>query len=339
MAEEQAPNPQTGDNQKKKKAFMIVGAVLVTGLIIGYFYVGYRKTHVSTDDAFIDGNIHTIAAKISGTVKEIYVTDNQPIKKGDLLLDIDPADYSARFREASSVVNAEKAKLDEAETKIAAARADLELQRANLKLADIEKRRAENLYQKEVIPRDRYDRAMTAYEVAVAQVKAAEEQLRSAESQRLTQVSTVRQKEATATLAELNYQYTKIYAPADGYITKKSVQTGNQIQAGQPLMAVVPLSDIWVTANFKETQMENIRPGQAVKIKVDSYPGKVFQGRIDSIMAGTGVTFSLFPPENATGNYVKVVQRIPVKIVFEEGTDKEHVLRIGMSVDPTVIAK
>jgi membrane fusion protein (multidrug efflux system) len=337
MAEAQAE--QSNNKQNKKKAFMIVGAVVLIGLIVGYFYSEYRRTHVSTDDAFIEGNIHTIAAKISGTVKEIHVTDNQPVKKGDLLIEIDPADYSARFREASSVVHAEKAKLDEADTRIAAARANLELQRANLKLAGIEKTRSENLYQKEVIPRDRYDRAITAYEVAVAQVKAAEEQLRSAESQKLTQASTIRQKEAAATLAELNYQYTKIYAPADGYVTKKSVQTGNQIQPGQPLMAVVPLEDIWVTANFKETQMENIRPGQAVTIKVDSYPGKAFQGKVDSIMAGTGVTFSLFPPENATGNYVKVVQRIPVKIVFEEGTDKDHILRIGMSVVPTVIAK
>jgi membrane fusion protein (multidrug efflux system) len=339
MAEEQAQNSQSGNNQKKKKAFMIVGAVVIIGLFAGYFYVQYRKTHVSTDDAFIDGDIHTIAAKISGTVKEIYVTDNQPVRKGDLLLEIDPADYSARFREATSVVHAEKAKLDETETKIAAARADLEVKQASLKLADIERIRAENLFQKDVIPQDRYDRTLTAYEVAVAQVKAAEEQLRSAESQRLTQVSTIRQKEATATLAELNYQYTKIYAPADGYVTKKSVQTGNQIQAGEPLMAVVPLSDIWVTANYKETQMENIRPGQVVRIKVDSYPGKAFRGRVDSIMAGTGSTFSLFPPENATGNYVKVVQRIPVKILFEEETDTEHVLRIGMSVVPTVIAK
>jgi membrane fusion protein (multidrug efflux system) len=337
MAEAQTEH--SNNNQNKKKAFMIVGAVVLVGLIAGYFYAEYRRTHVSTDDAFIDGNIHTIAAKISGTVKEIHVIDNQPVKKGDLLFEIDPADYSARFREASSVVHAEKAKLDESETKIAAARASLELQRANLKLAEIEKTRSENLYQKEVIPRDRYDRAITAYEVAVAQVKAAEEQLRSAESQKLTQASTIRQKEAAATLAQLNYQYTKIYAPADGYVTKKSVQIGNQVQPGQPLMAVVPLNDIWVTANFKETQMENIRPGQAVTIKVDSYPGKAFQGRVDSIMAGTGVTFSLFPPENATGNYVKVVQRIPVKIVFEEGTDKDHVLRIGMSVVPTVIAK
>jgi len=334
MAEQQPEN-----NGKKKKAFMIVGVVVAIGLVAGYFYSGYRKTHVSTDDAFIDGNIHTIAAKIYGTVKEIYVTDNQPVKQGDLLLEIDPADYTVRYREASSAVNAEKAKLAEAVTKIAAAQANLELQRANLKLAEIEKTRSENLFQKEAIPRDRYDRAMTGYEVAVAQVKAAEEQLRTAESQKLTQASTIKQKEASASLADLNYQYTKIYAPADGYVTKKSVQVGNQIQPGQPLMAVVGLNDIWIVANYKETELENIRPGQQVDIAVDSYPGKVFKGKVDSIMAGTGVTFSLFPAENATGNYVKVVQRIPVKIILQEGTDKDHLLRLGMSVVPTVLAK
>ncbi len=334
MAEEQTVN-----NGKKKRAFMIVGAVVLIGLVAGWFYSGYRKTHISTDDAFIDGNIHTIAAKVSGTVREIYVTDNQPVKKGDLLLEIDPADYHARLREASSVVGAEKAKLAEAETKIAAAQANLELQRANLKLAEIEKTRSENLFQKEAIPRDRYDRAMTGYEVAVAQVKAAEEQLRAAESQKLTQASTIKQKEASADLADLNYQYTKIYAPADGYVTKKSVQIGNQIQPGQPLMAVVGLNDIWVIANYKETELENIRPGQQVNISVDSYPGRALNGKVDSIMAGTGVTFSLFPAENATGNYVKVVQRIPVKIVFDQGADKDHVLRIGMSVVSTIIAK
>ncbi len=334
MAEE-----QTNNNQKKKKAFAIVGTTILIGLIAGYFYNSYRKTHVTTDDAFIDGNIHTIAAKISGTVKQIYIDDNQPVKAGDLLVEIDPADYGARLREASSSVSAEKAKLSEVETRIASAHANLELQRANLKLAETDKNRAEKLIKEQVIPQERYDRAMTAYEVAVAQVKAAEEQLRQAESQKLTQTATIRQKEAAASLAELNYQYTKIYAPTDGYVTKKSAQLGNQIQAGQPLMAVVALDDIWVTANFKETDMGNIRPGQAVKIKVDSYPGKVFNGKVDSIMAGTGVTFSLFPPENATGNYVKVVQRIPVKIDLDEGTDKNHLLRIGMSVVPTVLVR
>ncbi len=337
MAEPQ--QTANGNNGKKKKAFLIVGVIVFIGLVGAYFYSGYRKTHISTDDAFIDGNVHTIAARISGTVKNIYVNDNQHVKQGELLLEIDPADYSVRYREASSSVNTEKAKLSEAETRIAAAKANLELQRANFKLAEIEKTRAESLYQKEVLPRDQYDRAMTNYEVAAAQVKAAEEQLRNAESQKLSQMSTIRQKEATAALAELNTQYTRIYAPVEGYVTKKSVQLGNQIQAGQPLMAVVGLRDIWVTANFKETQMARIRPGQPVTIKVDSYPGKMFTGKVDSIMAGTGVTFSLFPPENATGNYVKVVQRIPVKIVFDQSADEDQVLRVGMSVEPTVIAK
>jgi membrane fusion protein (multidrug efflux system) len=339
MGEKSMAEDQTGNNQKKKKAFFVVGIIVILGLIAAYFYTSYRKTHISTDDAFIDGNIHTIAAKINGTVKIVSVMDNQPVKKGDLLIEIDPIDYTVRLREASSVVGAERARLSEAETRIAAAKANQELQRANLKLAEIEKNRAENLYQKEVYSRDQYDRAMTAYEVAVAQMKAAEEQLRSAESQKLTQASTIKQKEASAAMAELNYQYTKIYAPIDGYVTKKSVQIGNQIQASQPLMAVVGLSDIWITANFKETQMQYIRPGQTVEFTVDSYPGKAFKGKVDSIMAGTGVTFSLFPSENATGNYVKVVQRIPVKIVLDEGTDRNHVLRIGMSVEPMVIVK
>jgi len=330
---------QTGNNQKKKRAFLFVGVIVILGLIAAYFYIEYRKTHISTDDAFVDGNIHTIAAKINGTVKTVAVTDNQPVKKGDLLIEIDPVDYTVLLREASSAASAERAKLSEAEMRIAAVKATLDLQLANFKLAEIEKVRAENLYQKEVYSRDQYDRAMTAYEVAAAQVKAAEEQLRFAKSQKLTQDSNIKQKEASAAMAELNFQYTKIFAPVDGYVTKKSVQLGNQIQVGQPLMAVVGLSDIWITANFKETQMENIRPGQTVEFTVDSYSNKIFKGKVDSIMAGTGVTFSLFPAENATGNYVKVVQRIPVKIVLDEGTDENHVLRIGMSVEPTVIAK
>ncbi|HSB33555.1 MAG TPA: HlyD family secretion protein, partial [Nitrospirota bacterium] len=302
-------------------------------------YSGYRKTHVSTDDAFVEGNIHTIAAKIYGTVKAIRVNDNQAVKKGDLLLEIDPSDYDVRLREATSALGVEKAKLAEAETRIESARANLDLARANLKLAETDKSRAEKLMTEQVIPQERYDRAITGHDIARAQLKAAEEQLRQAESQKVTQSSTIRQKEASAALANMNYEYTKIFAPVDGYVTRRSVQVGNQIQPGQPLMALVSLNDIWVIANYKETEMSNIRPGQDVEIKVDSFPGRIFKGKVDSIMAGTGVSFSLFPAENATGNYVKVVQRIPVKIVLDENADKDHVLRIGMSVVPTVIAK
>jgi membrane fusion protein (multidrug efflux system) len=292
MAEE-----QTGNGQKKKKAFLIVGVVVIVGLTLGTFYNNYRKTHVSTDDAFIDGNIHTISARVSGNVKAVKVTDNQRVKQGDILVEIDPADYRS---------------------KAAAARANLELQRATLRLAESDRKRAKALYEQDASSTERYDRAVSTYEIALAQVKLAKEQLEQ---------------------SQLNLGYTTVVAPADGYVTRKSVQTGNQVKDGQPLMAIVNLDSLYVVANYKETEMERIRPGQEVEMTIDSFPGKEFKGKVDSIMAGTGVSFSLFPAENATGNYVKVVQRIPVKIVFQEGSDKEHLLRIGMSVEPVVLAK
>jgi membrane fusion protein (multidrug efflux system) len=296
MAEQQA-TATTTNGEKKKKAFLIVGAVVAIGLMIGYLYNSYRKTHVTTDDAFIEGNIHTISARVSGNVKTVAVTDNQQVKRGDLLVELDPADYRSKAE---------------------ASRANLELQRATLRFAESERKRAKALYEQEAGAADRYDKAISNYEISLAQVKLAEEQLRQ---------------------AELNLGYTRIIAPAAGYITRKSVQTGNQVKDGQPLMAVVDLDTLYIVANYKETEMERLRPGQPVRITVDAYPGKVFTGKVDSIMAGTGVSFSLFPAENATGNYVKVVQRIPVKIVLDPGADKEHLLRIGMSVVPTVLAK
>ncbi|MGE5300352.1 MAG: HlyD family secretion protein [Acidobacteriota bacterium] len=345
---------------------MIVFAVLaLVGALSVFFYMRYKSTHISTDDAFIDGHIHTIAPKISGTVKSIYVDSNQYVKAGDILVEITPADYEVKENEAASAVNAEKAKLAEREAgidasrkmlaelaaKIGAAKANLQLQEANLRQAETDIRRAESLFRKEAISKEKYDRTRTAYDVSTSEVKASRELLKQAEvaletqravvkqaeAAKATQASLVKQGEAVLDSARLNFGYTKIYAPTDGYVTKKSVEVGNQIQPGQPLMAVVPLNDIYVTANYKETQLEKVRPGQKVDITVDTYPGKVFKGKVDSIMAGTGSVFSLFPPENATGNYVKVVQRIPVKIVFDQDTDPQHVLRMGMSVEPTVV--
>ena len=292
MAEE-----QSGNGQKKKKAFMIVGVIVVIGLTAGHFYSGYRKTHISTDDAFIDGDIYTIAAKVNGTVNSVHVKSNQAVKKGDLLVELDTADYRSRME---------------------ATRANLVLQRANLHQAERELKRAKALFEQDAGSAERYDKAGSTQEIAAAQVKLAEEQLRQ---------------------AELNLGYTVMKASAEGYVTKITVLPGNQIQAGQPLMALVSLDNLTIVANYKETELGRIRPGQEVEIKVDAFPGKIFKGKVDSIMAGTGVSFSLFPAENATGNYVKVVQRIPVKIVLELGADKEHLLKVGMSVVPTVLAK
>lgn len=358
---------KSNNNKRKKIALVVFSLIFIVGSITLYLYLDYKSRHITTDDAFIEGRIHMVASKINGTVKAVYVRDNQFVRKGDPLIEIDPIDYEVKVKEALSGVDAERAKLSEIEARIEVSRrqlseivaaietakANLALQEATLNQAEREFKRAEELYREEIISKERYEKAETSYRVAVAQVRAAREQLRMAEmnlisqqaiviqteAAKKTQYSAIRQKEALLKEAELNRGYTRICSPSDGYTTKKSVEIGNQIRAGQPLMAVVPLNDIWIVANYKETQLEKIRPGQEVKIKVDAYPGKRFRGKVESIMSGTGSVFSLFPPENATGNYVKVVQRIPVKIVLDGDTDPQHLLRIGMSVVPTIIVK
>jgi membrane fusion protein (multidrug efflux system) len=328
---------ENNKNKRKKIAIIIFGILFLVSAVTLFFYLSYKATHITTDDAFVEGNIHTIAPKVSGTVKIIYVSDNQSVKKGDLLVELDASDYEVKVKEALSALNAERAKFSELKAKIKAAKANLELQEANLKQAEIDIKRAEILYQKGAIPKERYEKTKTAHDVSIAQVNVAREEFKQTELSIDSQLSLITQKESRLKAEELNLSYTKIYAPADGRVTKKSVEIGNQVQAGQPLMAVVPLDDVYVVANYKETQLEKIKPGQKVEIKVDSYPSKTFYGKVDSIMAGTGAVFSLFPPENATGNYVKVVQRIPVKILLDKDTDRQHILRIGMSVEPTVV--
>jgi membrane fusion protein (multidrug efflux system) len=363
-----AAQPARTNHKRNILALTVFAILAVIGAIAVYFYIQYKNAHISTDDAFVDGHVHMIASKVNGTVKNVLVKSNQFVKKGDVLVELDPIDYDVKVTEAQSSLNAEKAKLAETGAKIEAskrmlfelkARVDAvkavnELQKSNLEQAELDLRRAEGLFKKEAMSKERYEKTMTAYKVALSQVKAAEEGLKSVasgvetqkatitqnEASKISQASVIKQKEAALEAAKLNAGYTKIYAPIDGYITKKSVEIGNQVQIGQPLMAVVDLvEDVHVVANYKETQLEKVRPGQKVEIKVDTYPGKTFKGKVDSIMAGTGSTFSLFPPENATGNYVKVVQRIPVKIVLDQNTDPEHILRIGMSVEPTIIVR
>ncbi|HSB52066.1 MAG TPA: HlyD family secretion protein [Dissulfurispiraceae bacterium] len=358
---------KSNNNRRKKAALVIFVIVALIGAVTLYVYLRYKATHISTDDAFVDGDVHTIASRVDGTVKDLLVKSNQFVRKGDVLVELDVADYDVKVREAQSGLEAEKARLSEVEARIEASRnqlselraagdasrANLDLQEANLRQAELDIRRAENLFKKEAVSKERYEKAATAYEVSLAQVKAAREQVKQsdkaletqkavvkqAEVSRTAQSSAVKERAARLSSAELNFGYTKICAPADGYVTKKSVEIGNQVKTGQPLMAVVPLDTIYITANYKETQLEKIKVGQKVKIKVDTFPGKTFQGKVESIMAGTGAVFSLFPPENATGNFVKVVQRIPVKIVLDKDTDREHVLRVGMSVMPTVVVE
>lgn len=278
--------------KKRKMTFVFIGALLIGGVMIPP-YVLSNLGKISTDNAYIEGRIHAIASRIPGAVKLVNVKDNQIVKEGDVLIEIDPVDYELKVKEA---------------------KANLDIRNAALEQANYDRARAETLYNEKVFPKERYEKAITGFNLAKAQAEAAEAQFET---------------------AKRNLEYTKICAPSDGHVTKKSVEAGNQIQPTQALMALVP-NDMWVVANFKETELASMRPGQAVEIKVDSYPEKIFKGHVDSIQRGTGAKFSMFPPENAAGNFVKVVQRIPVKIVFDENPDEKYPLSIGMSVIPKV---
>ena len=356
-----------GNLQKRTVAFAALAVLLVIGVVALFFFLEYRRTHVTTDDAYVDGHIHIVASKVPGTVLALHVKDNQFVKKDDPILEIDPVDYRVALQEAQANLEMERARLTEVQSRVETAkkqlyeiRAALDSSRSALKAQEAltwkageDLKRAEPLIKEQIVTQEYYDQRRTNYDVGIAQVNSAKENVTRLEGSVESQKAIIRQteaavapqqaliqhKEALVEKAKLNLGYAKIQAPAGGYVTKRSAEVGNQVAAGQPLLAVVPLAQeqIWVTANYKETELRDVKPGQKVEIKVDTYPGKTFRGRVNSIMAGTGSAFSLFPPENATGNYVKIVQRIPVRVSLDEGSDPDHLLRVGMSVVPTIL--
>jgi len=400
--------------------------LILAGLIFGVRYYLHAQNYESTDDAFIDAYITQVGPKVTGNVVKLYITDNQHVKAGDPLVDLEAGDFEARLAAARAVLQEAEARhraaqaaveqtrittrgaVAEASSGVTAARAELEITRAQVRSAgdrerqaqatieaaqaqfnaaaaeagraDADVRRYQRLHDQGVISRQRWDEVTVAAQTAnarlaaaraqvdvaraaaasaAAEVHEAETQAQRAKAQvdqargRLTgssawrQQLNVGQEEATSAfesveqaranvkLAELQLSYTKIYAPVSGRVTRRSVQKGDHVGVGQELMAIVP-DDLYVTANFKETQLKLMRPGQPVDIRIDVFPEKVFRGHVDSIMRGSGAAFSLLPAENATGNFVKVVQRVPVKIVFDEPLDPVYPLGPGMSVVPEV---
>ncbi len=316
----------------KSAAGMAGGVILAVVVAAGVVHMIASRAYVTTDDAYVDGRVHAISAKIGGMVKDVVVTDNQAVKKGDVLVEIDPADYDVRVCEAEAVLAAEEARLVEAREKISGAQALFTVKAVACRQAVMDKTRAGRLFTQGVLAKEKLEKAQTALDLARAELVSAGQGVVQARAARQLAEALVATRKAPLEAARLNRGYTRIFAPADGFVTKKSVETGNMIQSGQPLMAVVALDDVWVTANFKETQLERVQAGMDVTIKVDTYPGHSFSGKVESLMAGTGSAFSLFPPENALGNYVKIVQRIPVRIRLDKATDPGHLLRVGMSV-------
>jgi membrane fusion protein (multidrug efflux system) len=400
-------------SQKVRHGIIIAGIVLVAAIAGLFLYFHNRE---STDDAQVDGHITPVASKIYGRVAKVLVDDNQPVKAGQVLVQIDPADYQAAVDQAKAAqalaegearsagvdvprttesvasgtssaeaqLSAAEADLmraqagyDQAQTAdLAVAQANIDRSRANAQLAKADLERYTPLMEKGEISKQQYDAAkansdasasaLVADEQRFAQAKrniditrdqldaakARVEQgkagvgsahadqkrvaMRTADAQ--AKLASVDRAHAWLAAAELNLSYCNVVAPVDGVATHKTVEPGQIVQPGQGLLVVVPLRDVWVTANFKETQLRNMKPGQKAYVKVDTY-GKTFTGHVDSISGATGAVLSLLPPENATGNYVKVVQRIPVKIVLDPISPDVAVLRPGMNVDATVITK
>ncbi|MDD2337069.1 MAG: HlyD family secretion protein [Geobacteraceae bacterium] len=339
-----APPGKKSGNGKRKRAAFILLILLITACLLGLRLWVKSKTHVETDNAFIESHVYTISSRVPGNVLKVMVQDNQFVKKGDLLVDLDQSDFQLRVRNAMAQLDIAKNETSSTYAQVDAAKAAHNSDRAKLEQAELDLQRGRALYKKDVIAKEQLDRLETARKVAAAKLAETEGSVRRALALLGLTGSGVKDAMISRKIAELeenqrNLSYTKIYAPADGFITKKSVEPGNNIQSGQPLLALVALNGAWVTANYKESQLTYVRPGQKVEFRVDTYPGITFTGKVDSIMAGTGSAFSLLPPENATGNYVKVVQRIPVKILIDASSDPKHLLRVGMSVVPTILTE
>jgi membrane fusion protein (multidrug efflux system) len=334
--------PPPAANGKRKRVGLILFVLIVAGIFVGGRWWLHGKQHIVTDNAFVEGHLHSVAPRIAGRVENVAVSDNQFVRRDDLLFEISPADYRVKVSEATAALDMTLNETSGDYAKVELSRAELQQSRAKLEQAESDLRRGQALFTREVIPREQLERLETAARVAAAVVAEKEENLKRYQAEAGLSSSggkeaKVAQRRAQLDEATLHLDYTRVTAPADGYVTRKSVEPGNFVQIGQPVMVLVSLEDSWITANYKESQLTGIRPGQKVEFTVDAYPDRKFTGTVESIMAGTGSAFSLLPPENATGNYVKVVQRIPVRIAIDRTSDPDHLLRVGMSVIPTII--
>ena len=357
--DDKARKQEQAQEQRRARArpFVRAGMVIVAILLIagGLYYYESTKGVVSTDDAYTDGRVMTIVPHVTGYVVSLDVNDNQFVHKGDPLIHIDPRDYTASLQQAQGQLGTALGQLAAAQqgfavaqvsfpARLAQARAQLQDAQASLFKAQTDQRRQLSL------PRA----ATTGQQIdyAKAGVLSAEAQVASAEAavQQATPVQpnigqigaqikqlggSLSQARAAIALAQLNLDWCTVRAPADGWITKRNVETGNYVQPGAQIFSIVS-PDVWVTANFKETQLTHIRPGQYVTFDVDSYPALKLTGHVDSIQLGSGSKFTAFPPENATGNFVKIVQRVPVKIIIDGGLDPNLPLPLGISVVPTI---
>jgi membrane fusion protein, multidrug efflux system len=344
------PPAQKAPPGKRRRVFIFLFVIVLIAGIAGLIYWLSVRGYESTDDAFIDGHIVQISPKVYGLVLHVFIDDNSRVKKGDKLVELDPRDYQAALVQAQGNYDSEQGKLEEAQAQVKIAQANIDESQAELAIAQANAQNAQedlNRYQA-LDPRARspqqLDNALasqrsTAAQVADAKAKivASQAQLGEAEKAVHTAQGDFASAQGQLDQAKNNLGYCTIYAESDGVITRKDIEPGMYFQIDQPMFSIVQY-DVWVIANYKETQLDHIFPGQLVDLTVDAYPGRHLSGTVQSIQNGTGSRFSLLPPENATGNYVKIVQRVPVKILLDahQNDDMDHLLSPGMSVDPWI---
>ena len=354
MAKEQSTQEENEPKKKPNKVLpIILGIILIAGVIFGIKEYIYYGKHVDTDDAQVDGDISQVVSRVSGYVDSIYFEENQHVTKGQELVKIDDRDYRVRLEQAQAAQSGASAGVNVGQSQIfanaansAAAKAQVTSAAARLDKVNKDYQRYANLVKDGSITRQQFDQAKADLEVAQAnyqaakdQYKAAQEQVGATRSELTVTNKGVSQKQVDVDYAKLQLSYTQIKAPANGIASKKNIQLGQLVQAGQTLFSIVNDNSLYITANFKETQLDKIRDGQKVDINVDAYPDLKLQGTVYNFAPATGAKFSLLPPDNATGNYVKVVQRVPVKIKINGSKEQMDKLRPGMSVNVSVIYK
>jgi membrane fusion protein (multidrug efflux system) len=348
-AAQERPQAQTLIGKLRRRPWVVAGLAIafVLAVTAGVIWWLDARQYQSTDDAFVDARSVSISSQVNGAIVDVPVTDNQVVEAGAVLLRIDHRDYLAAFNQAraqaaqaqanidnlNAQIDAQQARIDQAQKQAVEAEGALKFAREeNQRYQELVAKGAGTLQRAQQAESDLRQR-QAAFDAAQANTVAAEKQIAVLKTQHDNAVGQLDQARAAEAQAEANLARTTITAPVAGRVTKLTAAVGGYAQTGQSLMMFVP-REVWVTANFKETQLANMRPGEPVEIRVDAFPGRVFQGHIDSVQAGSGTAFSLLPAENATGNFVKIVQRVPVKITFD--TPPDVLLGPGMSVVPTV---
>lgn len=338
-------------HEYQKKRVIVPTATAIALVLLGIGAAIHSTYYQSTDDAFVEGRLITVAPRVSGPVVNLLVDDNDNVEAGQLLVEIDPTDYEVKLHETEAKLAQAKAELNVTEKEVERGEAnvnqtfeDISSTRAKLNFAQKDHKRYTAMYKSGIVSKQDFENSKTKLEVSEAENKAAAERseaakhaLASNQAKTESMEANIKRLEAEVEQAKLNLKYTKIYAPQSGKVSARSVEKGNYLQVGQPLMQIVP-EEVWVVANFKEIQLTNMKEHQPVSIKVDTYPGKRFKGEVQSIQRATGAKSSLFPPENAVGSYVKIVQRVPVKIIFKEDISDYNIVP-GMSVVPKVKVK